>query len=74
MGMESTANHMGRLGRGLLLRQRVQQVDEIIAQIESVTSQDVISLARRIFRREEMAVAAIGKVKKLPQALQLLTW
>lgn len=74
MGMESTANHMGRLGRGLLLLNRVQEVEDVIKRVEAVTATDILSLANSIFRREEMAVAAVGKVEALPADLANFAW
>lgn len=74
MGMESTANHMSRLGRGLLLLDRVQEVEDVIKRVEAVTTADILSLANSIFRREQMAVAAVGKVQALPDSLASFSW
>lgn len=74
MGMESTANHMARLGSGLLLLDRVQEVEDVIKRVEAVTAADILSLANSIFRREQMAVAAVGKVQALPGSLASFGW
>lgn len=74
MGMESTANHMGRLGRGLLLLHKVQEVEEIIKRVEAVTAADILDLASTIYRREPMAVAAVGKVHELSTNLASFGW
>ncbi len=67
MGLESTANHMGRLGRGMLLFNRVQPVEEVIEQIEKVSADDIRNLAQELFLRSPIAVAAVGQTADLPQ-------
>jgi predicted Zn-dependent peptidase len=74
MGMESTANHMGRLGRGLLLLNRVQEVEEIIKRVVAVTAAEILDLANIIYQREQMAVAAVGKVQSLSASLANFGW
>ncbi len=74
MGMESTANHMGRLGRGLLLLNRVQEVEDVISRVEAVTTAEIVDLASTIFKREQMAVAAVGRVQTLPGILANAAW
>lgn len=74
MGLESTANHMGRLGRGLLLLGRVQPLDAVIEGVEAVSADDILSLAQDIFCREKMAVAAVGKVEGLAQIMENTIW
>ncbi|NLW17386.1 MAG: insulinase family protein [Firmicutes bacterium] len=74
MGMESTANHMGRLGRGLLLLSRVQEVEDVIRKVEAVTIADIANLANVIYKRDKMATAAVGQVETVPQVLENFTW
>jgi predicted Zn-dependent peptidase len=74
MGMESTANHMGRLGRGLLLLNRVQEIEDVISRVEAVTTADMMDLAAAIFKREQMAIAAVGKIETLPEVLANVSW
>ena len=62
MGLESTQSHMSSLGRGEILQGEVLNEDEIIAAYDAVTCQDVQELARELFRFENAALSAVGRV------------
>ncbi len=74
MGMESTANNMSRLGRGLLLNGRVRTVAETVERIEAVTSDQLQRLAAELYARRSMAAAAVGSVDGLTNLLETLAW
>ncbi len=74
MGLESTANHMSRMGRGLMLMERVRPMEEIVAEIEAVTQEDIQSLAQELYQRNQMAVAAVGNMQELSKILSSLSW
>lgn len=63
MGLESTQSHMSHMGRSALLSGTVLTPDEIIAAYDSVTREDVLSLARNIFDPLKMALSAVGRVE-----------
>ena len=62
MGLESTQSHMSSLGRGEILQDEVLDEDQIIAAYDAVTREDVRELARELFRFENAALSAVGRV------------
>jgi predicted Zn-dependent peptidase len=60
LSMESSGTRMNRIGRALLTGTELLTLDETIARIEAVTSDDVLALAQGHWRPESMSVAAIG--------------
>jgi len=72
MGLESTANRMSRMGRGLLLIGRVMETSEILSRIEAVTLEDIQSLARKVFALEQSTVCVLGPTSDLPDLGQVL--
>jgi predicted Zn-dependent peptidase len=72
MGLESTANRMSRMGRGLLLIGRVQDTGEILARIGAVTLEDVQSLAKRVFALDQLTLCALGPTAELPNLAEVL--
>jgi predicted Zn-dependent peptidase len=62
LSLESTSGRMTRLGRGELMLGRVLSPDEIIARIDSVTPEQVRTLAGRLFLTEPKVLAAVGPV------------
>lgn len=63
IGTESTQNRMTSAGASLLLRNRVQETEEVIAQIEAVTAEDVLAVAREVLDTEKISYSAVGKLK-----------
>ena len=61
MGMESTSTRMHQLGKGELLRGRAVQADELIAQYDAVTAEQVTALARRLLDFEQSSICAVGQ-------------
>ncbi len=68
LGLESTSSRMTRLGRGELSLGRVHSPDEIIAQIDRVTQEEVHRLARHLLLEQPRTLAAVGP---LPPGLDL---
>lgn len=60
LGLESTGSRMGKLARSELYYGRQISLDEILAQIDAVTAEDVQAMARELLVPERMAMAAIG--------------
>ena len=60
LGLESTESRMVRIARNQSYFGREIPVDEVIRDIEAVTSADIIELAREIFAFERLGVALLG--------------
>ncbi len=68
LGLEGTSSRMTRLAKMEIYFQRNYDLDEIIAGIEGVSTDQFQALARRILRDEAYAITSIGPV---PQAALL---
>lgn len=62
MGMESTQSRMSHMGRSLLFSGEILTPEDIIEAYDSVTQDDVLTLARELFRFDEASLSAVGKV------------
>lgn len=62
MGLESTSARMNHLGRNELYRGYVPQPEELTAGYDAVTTEQVLSLARRIFDFDQVSICAVGQV------------
>ncbi len=60
LSLESTAARMNRLGASVLNDLPILSVEEIIARIDAVTTDELRELAAELFRGQELSVAAIG--------------
>src|ERR1700730_5255229 len=60
LSLESTSARMSNLARQELYFRRFYSLDEILAGIETVTRQEIQSVAREFFRPEQIAVTALG--------------
>ena len=60
LSMESTLTRMNRLGSSLLMGVPLLSLDEILAELDGVTADDVMDLARELFRPERMSAAGVG--------------
>ena len=74
MGLESTSARMNHLARGELLMGHVSTPQEIVDQLDSVTYESVLSLARAILRPSEVSFSAVGRVRKKEEYKALLAW
>ncbi|MEK6537197.1 MAG: pitrilysin family protein [Actinomycetota bacterium] len=73
LGMETTHNRMSRLGKLTVTGSGILSLDEIIERIDSVTADEVQSLARDFYRPQELVAVGIGPdLKVFEQALETL--
>lgn len=63
MGLESTQSRMSHAGRSLLFSGEILSPEEIIAAYDAVTYEDVMALAREIFRWDRASLSAVGQVR-----------
>ena len=61
MGLEGTASRSGALARTLMYLDEVFDVGKVQADLERVTEDDVLALARDLFTDQAMSLCAIGK-------------
>ena len=59
LGLEDTGSRMSRLGKGELLYDELLTVDQILARVDAVTSDDIRNLAAELLVRP-MALAVVG--------------
>lgn len=64
LGLEDTDSRMFRLGKSLLARDEVLDLNEIIRRVEVVGSNDIMQLFNRIFDDERLMIAIIGNLAK----------
>ncbi len=62
IGLESSGSRMSNLARQQMYFGRFFGIDEIIEEIEAVTSADVQELAQRLFQPEAMALTLLGNL------------
>ena len=65
LGLESSSSRMANLARQEMYFGRFFSVDEITAEVESVTPADVQALARQLFRPEAIALTILGNLGDL---------
>jgi predicted Zn-dependent peptidase len=65
LSLESSFNRMSRLARHEMLFGRQIGLDEILAQIDGVTRDEVLRVAHEVCRGERLAVAVLGEVSGL---------
>jgi predicted Zn-dependent peptidase len=49
-----------RAGENLLTTGEIEPIEEVVARLKAVTADDVIGVARRLFRREGVSAAVVG--------------
>jgi predicted Zn-dependent peptidase len=64
LSLESSASRMHRLGRNELLLGEVPSLDELVAECEAVTADDVGRVVERVMRDSHRTLAAVGPVSK----------
>lgn len=67
MGLESTQSLMSHAGRSLLFMDKILSAEEIIAAYDAVTREDVMDLAREIFRWDQVSLSAVGQVRSVEE-------
>jgi predicted Zn-dependent peptidase len=60
LSMESTLTRMNRLGSSVLMGVPLLTVDEVLAAFDAVTLEDVVELARELWRPEALSAACVG--------------
>ena len=60
MGLESTGMRMMTIGRSELIRGEVSRIEDVLAGYDSVTRDDILELARRIFDPAQASLAVVG--------------
>ncbi|MEE0389890.1 MAG: insulinase family protein, partial [Agathobaculum sp.] len=60
MGLESTGTRMMTIGRSELIRGEVSRIEDVLAGYDSVTRDDILELARRIFDPAQASLAVVG--------------
>ena len=63
MGSESIQSRMSQLGASALLYGKVRETDELLAQYDAVTRQQLRELAQEIFQMDRASLSAVGRVK-----------
>ena len=63
MGLESTQARMNHAARSLLFTGEILGPEEILAAYDRVTREDVMDLARDIFRWDQVSLSAVGQVR-----------
>jgi predicted Zn-dependent peptidase len=61
LGLEDSGSRMGRLGRSLMARDEIVTVEDQLARIRAVTTDDVAAMAKRVFGTER-SLAVVGHV------------
>lgn len=70
--LEDTRSYAGWLGTQELLTGRVMTVDEAVAEVDRVQPDDVVRLARRLFRTERFNLAVVGPIRRPERLAGLL--
>jgi predicted Zn-dependent peptidase len=65
LSLESSTARMSNLARQEMYFDRYYDLDELIAKIEAVTSEDLTALANEFFKTESVAVTALGNLNGL---------
>jgi len=60
LGLENTANRMSRLGRSLLLLDRIISPDELARRVDAVTAESLAGVARRVLDSDLTGLAVVG--------------
>ena len=60
MGLENTGTRMMTIGRSELIRGEVSKIEDVLAGYDSVTRDDILELARRIFDPAQASLAVVG--------------
>lgn len=61
MGLESTGSRMMTIGRSELLRGEVAPIEQVLADYDKVTAEDLLQLARRVFDFSQASLSIAGQ-------------
>lgn len=73
LGLESTMSLGQRAGEALLTMGEIEPVEEVVARLKSITAEDVQRVATRLFRTDNLAMAAVGPIGDPDELASLLT-
>jgi predicted Zn-dependent peptidase len=73
LGLESTMSLAQRAGEALLTMGEIEPVDEVVARLKGVSAEDVQRVARRLFHRDNLALAVVGPAGDPDDLAPLLT-
>lgn len=62
LGLESTGSIMTMLGKSELFDKKIKTPDEIIAKIDNVAISDINNVIDKVFKRNEVSMALVGKI------------
>ena len=62
MGLESVQARMSHLGASVLLYGGVREADEILAEYDKITREQVRALAQEVFQFPQVSLSAVGRV------------
>jgi predicted Zn-dependent peptidase len=62
LSLESTSSRMSNLARQEMYFNRFYTLDELLASIEGVTREELLSIAREFFRTDLIAVTVLGNL------------
>ena len=62
MGLESVQARMSHLGTSVLLYGGVREADEILAEYDKITREQLQALAREVFQLSQASLSAVGRV------------
>jgi predicted Zn-dependent peptidase len=62
LSLESSSSRMHRLGRNELLMGEIPSLDELVAECEAVTSDDVGRVVDRVIRDSSRTLASVGPI------------
>jgi predicted Zn-dependent peptidase len=60
LSLESTSARMTRLGKATVTGTEIIPIEEVEERIDSVTPDEIATLARELFTPEHLSIAAIG--------------
>jgi predicted Zn-dependent peptidase len=63
LGLETSDSRMSRIAKNAIYFGRDIPLDEVGAQIDAVTNDDVVRVARRLFRPETLALTVLGDLR-----------
>jgi predicted Zn-dependent peptidase len=72
LGLESSMALGQRAGESLLLLGEIEPVDEVVAQLKSITAADVQRVAARLFRTDNLALSVVGPRADVDELRELL--
>jgi len=60
LGLESSTNRMNRIARSEIYYERLVPIDELIAEVEAIASDDVQRVAATLLKRDRLSLVALG--------------